>query len=226
MKVLLVEDEPSLSASILSYFTDGEIISESASSFMEAEDRILSFTYDIVVLDIMLPDGNGLELLRLLKKTNPETGVLIISAQNALDDRIKGLELGADDYLTKPFALPELNARLKAIFRRSKFQGRRELIFHEITLNTDTFEVAVNNEPIVLTVKEYELLLFFIANKNRVLTRQSIAEHLWGDQVDLMDSYDFVYQHVKNLRKKITSVGGEDYLKTIYGLGYRWTDNK
>jgi DNA-binding response OmpR family regulator len=221
MKLLLVEDEIELSNNIRAYLSHGDIICEHANSFKEAQEKITGFDYDILVLDLMLPDGNGLDVLRLLKEVQPETGVLIISAKNALDDRIKGLELGADDYLTKPFHLPELNARLRAIYRRRKFQGRKELEYEEITVNTDTLVVKVLDTPIELTGKEYELLLFFLANQNRVLTKQAIAEHLWGDNVDFLDSFDFVYQHIKNLRKKIIAHGGNDYIKTIYGMGYK-----
>ena len=223
MKLLIVEDEKALLDNMLSYLSRGDLVCEQASSFHEAQDKLVSFGYDIVVLDIMLPDGNGLNLLRLLKECQPEAGVLIISAKNALDDRVAGLELGADDYLTKPFHLPELNARLKSIFRRRKFQGQKAVQFNEISVNTDTYEATVHEVPLTLTLKEHELLVFFIANKNRVLTKQTIAEHLWGDHVDLQDSFDFVYQHIKNLRKKITTAGGEDYIKTIYGLGYKWS---
>lgn len=221
MKLLLVEDEKALLDNMLAYLNRGDIVCEAAATFREAQDKLLSFAYDIVVLDIMLPDGNGLQLLRLLKDAQPEAGVLIVSAKNALDDRVQGLELGADDYLTKPFHLPELNARLKAIYRRRKFQGHKAVQFNEISINTDTHDATVHDTTLTLTLKEYELLLFFIANKNRVLTKQTIAEHLWGDHVDLQDSFDFVYQHIKNLRKKITAAGGEDYIKTIYGLGYK-----
>ncbi|MEK7255276.1 MAG: response regulator transcription factor [Bacteroidota bacterium] len=224
MKILIVEDEKALMDNMLSYLRRGDIVCEAAASFHDAEDKLLSFPYDVIVLDIMLPDGNGLDLLHLLKDCQPEAGVLIISAKNALNDRLAGLELGADDYLTKPFHLPELNARLKAIFRRRKFQGHKEVKFNEITLNTDTHDAHVHGVPLVLTLKEYELLVFFIANKNRVLTKQTIAEHLWGDYVDLQDSFDFVYQHIKNLRKKITAADGADYIKTIYGLGYKWSE--
>ena len=223
MKLLIVEDEKSLSDNIRSYLAGGEIICELAYTFNEARDKILDFSYDIILLDIMLPDGNGLNLLKLLKESHPETGVLILSAKNALDDRVRGLELGADDYLTKPFHLSELNARLKAIYRRRKFEGKSEVTFEEISVDTDTHDVLVNGTTIVLTLKEYELLLYFISNKNRVLTKQNIAEHLWGDNVDFLDSFDFVYQHIKNLRKKITAAGGQDYIKTIYGLGYKFS---
>lgn len=224
MKLLLIEDERALLDNMLAYLNRGDVVCEAATGFHEAQDKLLSFAYDIVVLDIMLPDGNGLQLIRLLKEQLPEAGILIISAKNALDDRVLGLELGADDYLTKPFHLPELNARLKAIYRRRKFQGHKEVQFNEISINTDTHEAIVNGQSLVLTLKEHELLVFFIANKSRVLTKQTIAEHLWGDHVDLQDSFDFVYQHIKNLRKKITAAGGNDYIKTIYGLGYKWSE--
>lgn len=225
MKILVVEDEKELAENIRAYLSRSDMICETAVDFAEAQDKLLSFEYDIVLLDIMLPDGNGLHLLRLLKQLQPETGVLIVSAKNALDDKVKGLELGADDYLTKPFHLPELNARLNAIFRRRKFQGHKLLEFGDLNVNTDTHDVLVKGQALVLTVKEYELLLFFISNKNRPLTKQIIAEHLWGDHVDFLDSFDFVYQHIKNLRKKITAAGGEDYIKTIYGLGYKFSED-
>lgn len=224
MKLLIVEDEQDLVDNIRSYLSRGDVICEAAMTFQDAQDKLLSYMYDIVLLDIMLPDGNGMNILRMLKKIRPETGVLIISAKNALDDKVEGLELGADDYLTKPFHLPELNARLNSIYRRRKFQGHKILEFKEIKIDTDTHDVWVHGNLLVLTLKEYELLLFFIANKNRVLTKQTIAEHLWGDNVDFLDSFDFVYQHIKNLRKKITAENGEDYIKTIYGLGYKFSD--
>lgn len=225
MKLLIVEDEQALRDNIVSYLGNGEIICEQACNFNEAQDKLFAFNYDILVLDIMLPDGNGLNILKLLKKLHPETGVLIISAKNGLDDRVNGLELGADDYLTKPFHLSELNARLKAIYRRRKFQGHTTINYEEISIDTDTHEVKVSEQSLILTLKEYELLLFLVSNKNRVLTKQNIAEHLWGDNVDFLDSFDFVYQHIKNLRKKITAAGGNDYIKTIYGLGYKLSNN-
>lgn len=224
MKLLIVEDESELLQNIVTYLSRGDIVCETADSYEAARVKLTGYAYDIVVLDLMLPDGNGFEILKLLKSIDPETGVLIISAKNALDDKIKGLELGADDYLTKPFHLPELNARLKSIYRRRKFQGRDKIVFGEIIIHPDTHEVLIDGEEIVLTVKEYELLLFFVANKGRVLTKQTIAEHLWGDNVDVLDSFDFVYQHIKNLRKKITEGGSPDYIHTIYGLGYKFTE--
>lgn len=223
MKVLVVEDEKELRSNIDAYLSNGEMVCETASDYREAQNKIISFTYDVVVLDIMLPDGSGLDLLTMIKEEQPETGILIISAKNALDDRLEGLNLGADDYLTKPFHLSELNARLRAIYRRRKMQGKSMLEFGDIKINIDNHEVFVNDTPIVLTVKEHELLVFFIINKNRVLNKQVIAEHLWGDNVDYLDSFDFVYQHIKNLRKKIVEAGGENYIQTIYGLGYKFS---
>ena len=222
MKLLIIEDEKALADNIKSYLSTNEVICEVVHNYEEAADKLNVFNYDIILLDIMLPDGNGLDILHLLKRTHSEAGILIISAKNSLDDRVHGLELGADDYLTKPFHLSELNARLKAIYRRRKFQGLTEIEFNEITVDTGNHEVNINGQLVELTVKEYELLLFFISNKNRVLTKQTIAEHLWGDNVDFLDSFDFVYQHIKNLRKKITASGGQDYIKTIYGLGYKF----
>jgi len=221
MKLLIIEDEQALADNIRSYLSTNEVICEVVHSFETAADKINIFKYDIIVLDIMLPDGNGMDILQLLKNSHSEAGVLIISAKNSLDDRVKGLEFGADDYLTKPFHLSELNARLKAIYRRRKFQGQTAIKLNEISIDTDNHEVSIEGNLIELTVKEYELLLFFVSNKNRVLTKQNIAEHLWGDNVDFLDSFDFVYQHIKNLRKKITAGGGKDYIKTIYGLGYK-----
>lgn len=223
MKVLIVEDNVQLSENITTYLSKEGYICTPAFTYYEALDRLLSFSYDIIVLDIMLPDGDGLNVLNELKTQKNNTGVIISSAKNSLDDKLRGLDLGADDYITKPYHLPELNARIKAIYRRRNFEGNRLITFNEISINPDTMEVTVKETPIILTRKEYELLVYFIANRNRVLTKQSIAEHLWGDHMDLADSFDFVYQHIKNLRKKITQVGGNDYISTIYGLGYRMT---
>jgi len=222
MKLLIVEDSLELSESISAYLTQEGYVCEQAYSYFEAIDKLAAFRYDVLLLDIMLPDGNGMDVLLAVRDLPVRPGVLIISAKNALDDKVRGLDLGADDYLTKPFHMPELNARLKAIYRRRQFEGRSELVFKEININTDTLKVTVHGTPLNLTRKEYELLLFFLANKNRVLTKQTIAEHLWGDHMDFSDNFDFVYQHIKNLRKKLTAAGGNDYLTNIYGVGYRF----
>jgi DNA-binding response OmpR family regulator len=173
----------------------------------------------------MLPDGDGLSLLEFVKENKIKSNVLIISAKNALDDKIRGLDLGADDYLTKPFHLPELNARLKAIFRRNALDGDAVVSFNEIEVNTKSLEVRVNNILLDLTKKEFDLLLYFLINKNRILSRQSLAAHLWGDYTDNLANFDFVYQHVKNLRKKISAANGKDYIGTVYGIGYKFDAN-
>ncbi|HWZ23020.1 MAG TPA: response regulator transcription factor, partial [Cytophagaceae bacterium] len=153
---------------------------------------------------------------------NIESGVIIVSANNSLEDRIEGLEIGSDDYLTKPFHLSELNARIKSVIRRRSFQGSKEITFNEIRINPDSRQVYVSDKEIIFTGKEYDLLVFFIANKARVIPKDSIAEHLWGDHMDQADSYDFLYTHVKNMRKKLVQSGCKDYLSTVYGIGYKF----
>jgi len=224
MKVLIIEDEVELLESIASYLKNEDFLCEKASTFFEAEDKLASFNYDIILLDITLPDGNGIDLLKLIKTKSPKTGVLIVSAKNSLDDKLKGLDLGADDYITKPFHLAELNSRVNSLIRRQKFDGNEIIQFNEIHINPSSMEVTVNDKPMELTKKEYNLLLYFITNKNRVLTKESIAEHLWGDDIEMADSYDFIYTHMGNLRKKIKNLGAPDYLKTMYGLGYKFSE--
>ncbi|RYY13068.1 MAG: response regulator transcription factor [Cytophagaceae bacterium] len=221
MKILLVEDHPELARSIAGYFAQEHYICEVAGTFDVAREKLALFSYDCVVLDIMLPDGNGINLLKLLRKEGIESSVIIISAQNALDFKLTGLSEGADDYITKPFPLPELHARLKAIMRRRSPHKNNLLVFQDITADLESMECRVNGKLLPLTRKETNLLLYFINNKGRMLTRQAIAAHLWGDYTDNLDSVDFVYQHVKNLRKKITDAGGRDYISTVYGFGYK-----
>lgn len=224
MKLLLVEDQEELASSVYEYFSKEGDVCELAKTFSKATEKLYAFSYDLLILDLMLPDGDGLSLLSVVKKEWPDMGVIIVSAKNALTDKLNGLELGADDYLSKPFHLAELNARANAVFRRRKQEGKQSLTFNEIELNLDSHEVTVCGISIELTRKEYELLHYFIVNQNRLLTKQAIAEHLWGDYMDAMDSFDFVYQHIKNLRKKIMQSGGKDYIKTVYGAGYKMKD--
>lgn len=225
MKVLIVEDELALSGSICDYLGQEGYICQPVANFRDAEERIDLYNYDCIVVDIGLPDGSGLNLIRKLKKSKSQTGIIIISARNSLNDRIDGLDIGADDYLTKPFHLSELNARLKAIFRRRNFEGNNEIIYNEIKICPEDQAVFVLEQPLTLTRKEYDLLIYFISNKNRVLTKESIAEHLWGDNMDLADSFDFIYTHIKNLRKKMLDKGCQDYIQTIYGMGYKFNVN-
>lgn len=222
MKVLIVEDNADLAHNIQDFLIREGYVCEWASTCDQALEKLNAFRYDCVVLDIMLPDGNGLSVLEFIKEHKVKSNVLIISAKNSLDDRIQGLDLGADDYLTKPFHLPELNARLRAIYRRNALEGDNTVSFNEIVLNTTSMEARVNDTLLDLTKKEFDLLLYFIINKNRILTRQSLAEHLWGDYTDNLANFDFVYQHVKNLRKKINAANGRDYIGTVYGIGYKF----
>lgn len=222
MKLLIVEDELELLNSTCVYLEKEDFVCEPASNFFEAEDKLLSYNYDVVILDINLPDGNGLDLLKHVKERNPETGVLIVSAKDSLDDKLKGLDLGADDYITKPFHLAELNSRVNSLLRRRKFEGNNNIIFEEIEIDPVAKIAMVEGKPVELTKKEYFLLLYFITNKNRVLTKEAIAEHLWGDNIDMVDNFDFIYTHMRNLRKKLKKSGANDYLQTIYGLGYKF----
>ncbi len=201
MKLLVVEDNTDLLQNITTYLEREGYVCESAEDYREAFDKVMSHSYDIVLIDIMLPGGSGLQLLEELKSVDPEAGTIIISAKNALDDKVKGLELGADDYLTKPFQLPELHARIKAVYRRNNISETETVTINEIEINTKKMQVTVGDEEVDLTPKEYDLLIYFSSNKNHVLSKQTIAEHLWGDYVDHLANLDFVYQHIKNLRK-------------------------
>ena len=223
MKLLIIEDEPSLNSSIVDYLTDRQYLCESVGRYDDAIEKIECYRYDCIVLDVMLPDGNGLKLLKQIKEDNKTEGVIIISARNELDDKIMGIELGADDYLTKPFHLPELAVRIAAIIRRKNQQGSNLLVFEEIVVDVPGKTVTINHVPLLLTRKEHDLLLYFIINKNRVLSKNAIAEHLWGDDMDMVDNHDFLYTHVKNLRKKLVLAGANDYIKSIYGIGYKFS---
>jgi DNA-binding response OmpR family regulator len=224
MKILIVEDEVELLIAINNFLVRENYICELAESFAKAKEKLSIYQYDIILLDITLPDGNGLELIKLIRKNNVKSGLIILSAKNSLDDKINGLDLGADDYMTKPFQLSELNSRIKALIRRRQFNGTNLLTFNEITINTDSKSVSICGSEVPFTKKEYDLLLYFLVNKNRVLTKEVIAEHLWDDNIDLADNFDFIYTHLNNIRKKIKSLGGIDYIKTIYGMGYKFTD--
>ncbi len=183
------------------------------------------FGYDCVVVDLGLPYGNGLDLVSAIREIESKAGIIIISAKNALDDKLKGLELGSDDYLTKPFHLSELNARINAIVRRRKFEGNKIVHFNEIQLDSQAQRITVNGKAVDFTEKEYRLLEYFIANQRRVLTKSAIAEHVWGDEYVHAGDYDFIYSHIKNVRKKLLEAGSGDYIKTVYRSGYRMTDN-
>ncbi|MGN6605239.1 MAG: response regulator transcription factor [Ginsengibacter sp.] len=221
MKLLIIEDEISLLNSIREYFTRINFLCEGVTTFADALDRIDEYSYDCVILDINLPDGNGFEVLRYLREDKKEEGVVIISARNSLDDKIKGLNLGADDYLTKPFHLSELNARVNAIIRRKYAKGIDVLEAGCLEMNLAARTVMWEKRPISLTKNEFNLLLFLVSNKNHVVSKQAIAEHIYGDQTEDMPSFFFVYSQIKNLKKKLKERGCENILQTVYGLGYK-----
>lgn len=222
MKILAIEDEQALYESILTYFTGEGNVCEHAPDFNSAIQKIELYHYDCIMLDLGLPDGEGLELLSRLKKLNKKDGVLIISARHSLDDRLAGLDLGADDYLVKPFHLSELKARVSAIVRRKNFDGDNVIRFNEINVDVFAMTITVNNKPLSLTKKEFDLLVYFLSNKNKVVTKNAMAEHLWGDEMDLSDDFDFIYTHVKNLKKKLAEAACKDYIKSVYGIGYKF----
>ncbi|HVY73638.1 MAG TPA: response regulator transcription factor [Puia sp.] len=222
MKILIIEDEQELLNSMLTYLRGENYVCESAASYEAARQKIESFSYDCILLDITLPGGNGLVLLEELKTDNKTSGIIIISAKDSITDKIKGLDLGADDYLSKPFHLSELNARISAVIRRRHFSGSTVLTFHEIVVDLIAKTILVHKKPVDLTRKEYDLLLYLALNKNRVVSKNAIAEHLSGDSVALFDNFDFIYTHMKNLKRKLHQAGSRDYIKSIYGMGYKF----
>lgn len=224
MKILLIEDEQELSKSILQYLSGNAILCEAVNNIQEAFDKITMYQYDCILLDLSLPDGDGFEILKELKNQNKEDGVIIISAKSSLDTRIEGFNLGADDFLVKPFHLSELLVRIQALVRRKQFGGNNKLLFNEIEINLLLKSVSVNELNVDLTKTEFDLLLFLIGNKNKVLSKGAIAEHLSGDMADMLDNHDFVYAHIKNLKRKLKQSGSEDYIKTVYGLGYKFQE--
>ncbi|NOZ36425.1 MAG: response regulator transcription factor [Chlorobi bacterium] len=223
MKILLIEDERELAQSIADYLVKNKKFNcDIADNYHKAVDLCGLYDYDCIIVDIGLPDGNGLDIISKAKSDKSKTGIIVISARDALDDKISGLNLGADDYLVKPFHLSELNARIYSLIRRLKLEGGNDLLINEITLNLQNREVKISGISLNLTKSEYNLLYYLMTNKNQVLSKSSIAEHLVGEYVDIMNSLDFVYLHIKNLRKKLLDAGCKDYIKTVYGVGYKF----
>lgn len=222
MKLLIIEDEQEMAKSMTQYLRQENYVCEVAPTAADAGEKIFLHDYDCILLDITLPDGNGFSLLEQLKKAGKLDGVIIISARDSLDDRIKGLNLGADDYLPKPFHLAELSARIAALIRRKRFDGNNILRVRDLQIDLLGKTVLVNGKNVDLTRKEFDLLLFIISNKNRVVTKNAIAEHLTGDDADVFDNFDFIYAHIKNLKRKFNELNCPDYIKTVYGLGYKF----
>ncbi len=224
MKLLLIEDEVDLADEIEKFVKQRGFICEAVYTFADAWQKINLYEYDCVIVDITLPGGSGLDLVEKIKELSQKSGIIIISARNSLGDKISGLNLGADDYLTKPFHLAELNARIHSVLRRRQFDGEKAIQYNEIKIVPENRTVFLADTETMLTRKEFDLLVYLISNRDRVLTKEAIAEHIWGDKADSFDSLDFVYSQIKNLRKKLLDAGGKDYIKSVYGIGYKFTD--
>ena len=224
MKILIVEDELPLLASMESYLKHEHYITEKATTHQEGYYKIHVYAYDCILLDIGLPDGDGLRLLEELKSLRQKAGVIIISAKNSLDDRILGLDLGADDYLAKPFHLSELNARIKAVLRRKQFDTNDLIQLANLTIDLSKRSLLVNQTLVNLTKKEFDILLHLVANKARVVSKSSLAEQLWGDHIDQADSFDFLFAHIKNLKMKLSAAEAGVEIRSIYGIGYQLTE--
>lgn len=211
-----------LANSIADYLKSENYLCEFAITFSEAIEKIRIYDYDCILLDLMLPGGDGLKILSELKQNNKQEGIIIISAKDSIEDKIEGLKIGADDYLPKPFHLSELSARIYSLIRRKQFGSSNRIVINELQIDLLSKEVRVNSLVVQLTRKEFDLLLFLIGNKNRVISKAALAEHLSGDMADMLENYDFVYAHVKNLKRKLAEAGCKDYIKTAYGMGYKW----
>lgn len=222
MKLLIIEDERQLSDSIVDYLSRENYLCEQAFTFDDAMMKVGVYDYDCILLDLMLPGGSGLDILRHIKQSMPQTGVIIISAKDSLDDKVVGLRIGADDYLPKPFHLPELGMRIFALLRRKNFTCSNTLECGTISIDLLSKKVTVGDKPIDLTKSEYELLLFLIENRRRVVSKSAVAEHLSGDMADMLDDFNFIYAHIKNLKAKLADAGVKDCIRTYYGTGYKW----
>lgn len=226
MKILIIEDEKSLSDSIVSYLGHDDYLCEQAMTYNESMMKVGVYQYDCILLDLMLPGGSGLDVLRKIKKVSPETGVIIISAKDSLNDKVEGLKLGADDYLSKPFHLPELGMRIFALIRRRNFSCDNMMRLNGLVINLLNKTVEANGTKIILTKSEYELMLFLIENRKRVVSKSALAEHLSGDMADMMDDFNYVYAHIKNLKSKLAATGIKERIRTYYGIGYKWMENE
>ena len=221
MKILIVEDEPALRELIQRSLEKERYIVEVASNFDTAIEKVEMYDYDCILLDIMLPGGNGLDLLRHLKDLRKKGNVIVISAKDSLEDKILGLELGADDYLPKPFHLAELNARVKSVLRRKHRDGERAITMGNVRLLPDVFQVWVDSSLLELSRKEYDILHYFMNRPGRMVNKNTLAESVWGDHIDQVDNFDFIYAQIKNLRKKLKEKSATIELKSVYGFGYK-----
>ncbi len=223
MKLLIIEDEQGLRDNIVQFLQKEQYIVEAVADFHSAMEKVSLYDYDCILLDVGLPDGNGLGVLKALKNRQKRDNVIIISAKDSLDDKLEGLELGADDYLTKPFHLAELNARIKAVLRRKALDGRNVVVLNNMELDFDERSLRVDAAEVHLNRKEFDILAFFVVNKNRLVYKSALAEHVWGDHMDNADNFDFIYSQIKNLRKKLKDHGANLEIQASYGVGYKLT---
>ncbi|MBR2478256.1 MAG: response regulator transcription factor [Bacteroidales bacterium] len=221
MKILIVEDEPQLQEVIRRTLEKERYVVESAGSLAEALEKTGVYDYECILLDIMLPDGSGLTLLEELKKLRKKENVIIISAKDSIEDKIEGLDLGADDYLAKPFHIAELVARIRSVIRRSHRDGENTIQVGNVLLYPDNFKVEVAGSPVELSRKEYDILHYFLNRPGRLVNKSTLAESVWGDHIDQVDNYDFMYAQMKNLRKKLSDAGADIEIKAVYGAGYK-----
>ena len=223
MKILIIEDEAELREVLTRSLTAERYVVETAATYREARSKAMIYHYDCLLLDIMLPDGNGLDLLRALTEAGQRTNVIILSAKDSIDDKVAGLDLGADDYLPKPFHLAELHARLKSVLRRRTRNGERLLQCGNVSLNPETFQAEVEGRNLELGRKEFDILVYFMNRPNQLVEKQTLAEAVWGDHTDQADNFDFIYAQIKNLRKRLKEAGAGIEIKTAYGFGYKLT---
>ncbi|HIU54512.1 MAG TPA: response regulator transcription factor [Candidatus Gallibacteroides avistercoris] len=221
MKILIIEDQDGLRETMRESLTKERFVVECASNYKEGLLKINDYDYDCILLDIMLPGGSGLDLLREIKELRKADSVIIISAKDSIDDKVLGLNLGADDYLAKPFHLAELNARVKSVIRRKQNNGDVQVVVGNLKINPDKRTVFVDDREIVLNRKEYDLLYYFMSNPGRLIGKTALAEFVWGDNIDQADNFDFIYSQVKNLRKKLKDAGAQPEIKAVYGFGYK-----
>lgn len=222
MKILIIEDDQGMQEVISQSLIKARYVVETASTLDDARSKLLLYEYDCVLLDIMLPDGNGLSLLKELADKKINRNVIILSARDSVDDKIEGLELGADDYLPKPFHLAELHARIRSLMRRRR-DGEHTICLGNIELNPDQFSVKVGGKTLDVSRKEFDILHYLISRPDRVVSKEALAEAVWGDYIDQSDNFDFIYAHMKNLRKRLKAASADIELKTVYGFGYKIT---
>lgn len=222
MKILIVEDDKDLREITTTSLEKERYVVSQAPDYRTALQKIEDYDYDCILLDIMLPDGNGLDLLEELHALGKRTNVIILSAKDSLEDKVNGLDLGADDYLPKPFHLAELHARIKSLFRRNLRDGERKLQVGNIEVFPDQFRVLVQGKEIELNRKEYDILNYFMSRPGRLVNKNTLAESVWGDHIDQVDNFDFIYAQIKNLRKRLKDAGATPELKSVYGFGYKF----